>query len=90
MIGGPRKRATTRYRRRRGPMKASTPKRRKSTVGGGPRTFGRFQRAMDEAARREIEAALRETDKNVTAAAKALGLSRPALWARMKALGIRS
>ncbi len=72
-------------------MKPASPRRsRKSTSRGGPRTHGRFQRAMDDAARREIEAALHEMDRNVTAAAKALGLSRPALWARMKALGIRS
>jgi DNA-binding NtrC family response regulator len=55
---------------------------------GGPRTHGRFQRALDEAARREIEAALKETGGNVSEAAKVLGIGRPNLWARMKALSI--
>ena len=56
---------------------------------GGPRTYGRLQKALDEAARREIEAALAETG-GVVAAAKALGISKVALWKRMRALGMRS
>jgi DNA-binding NtrC family response regulator len=55
---------------------------------GGPRTYGRLQRALDDAARREIEAALKETGGNVTHAAKALGISRISLRARMNALRI--
>jgi transcriptional regulator of acetoin/glycerol metabolism len=55
---------------------------------GGPRTYGRLQRALDDCARREIEAALRETGGNVSEAARALGIGRPRLWARMKALGV--
>jgi transcriptional regulator of acetoin/glycerol metabolism len=43
---------------------------------------------LDEAARREITAALRESEGNVTAAAIALGISRRGLWKRMAALGI--
>ncbi len=57
-------------------------------TGGGPRTFGRLQRALDEAASREIAAALKETGGNVSEAARVLGIGRPRLWARMKALGI--
>lgn len=61
---------------------------RKVKSEGGPRTYGRFQRAMDECARREIEAALREADGVVVEAAKLLGMSRISLRARMNALGI--
>jgi DNA-binding NtrC family response regulator len=57
---------------------------------GGPRTYGRLQRALDDAARREIEAALSETSGNVSEAARVLGIGRPRLWERMKALGISS
>lgn len=71
-------------------MRPAVPRghRRKTSPKGGPRTFGRLQRAIDDAAEREIKAALRETGGNVSAAAKALGVSRPALWARMTVLGI--
>jgi DNA-binding NtrC family response regulator len=55
---------------------------------GGPRTYGRLQRALDDAARREIEAALRETGGSPTEAAKILGITRASLWSRMKSLGI--
>src|SRR4051812_32685012 len=41
----------------------------------GPRSAGRLQRALDDAARREIRAALRETDGNVASAARALGVT---------------
>jgi DNA-binding NtrC family response regulator len=71
------------------PSKAhKTVVRRKAGPGGGPRTYGRLQRALDEAARREIQAALKETGDNVSEAARVLGIGRPRLWARMKALGI--
>jgi DNA-binding NtrC family response regulator len=69
-----------------GKSKASRPKKRK----GGPRTGGRLQRALDAAARREIETALQETGGNVSEAAKALGISRVGLHARMKKLGIKA
>jgi len=69
-------------------MKPRTTKRPKPTPQGGPRTFGRLQRALDDAARREIEAALRETAGNVTRAARALGISQPALLRRINALRI--
>ena len=58
------------------------------SVKGGPRTFGRLQQALDKAARREISAALTESQGNVTEAATALGISRRGLWKRMAALGI--
>lgn len=56
----------------------------------GPRSAGRLQRAIDEAVRREIERALRETDGAVVASARVLGISKVALWKRMRALGIRA
>lgn len=59
---------------------------------GGPRSQGRLQRALDEAAaeaaRREISAALAQTDGNVTKAATILGVSRVNLTGRMRALKI--
>lgn len=55
---------------------------------GGPRTFGRLQRALDAAADAEIRKAMVETDGNVTHAAAALGISQPALLRRIAALGI--
>lgn len=54
----------------------------------GPRSAGRLQGAIDAAARREIEAALKETTGNLTHAARALGVSRMGLWKRLTALGI--
>jgi DNA-binding NtrC family response regulator len=74
--------------------KAPTPTRRPKPKPGraGPRSAGRLQRAIDEAtakaAKREIEAALKEADGVVTRAARLLGISRIALRARMNALGI--
>lgn len=56
----------------------------------GPRSAGRLQRAIDETVKREINAALEETAGNVTHAAKALGISRIALRARMNALHVGS
>jgi DNA-binding NtrC family response regulator len=70
-------------------QKAPTPTRRKPKPTTGPRTYGRFQRALDDAARREIEMALREADGVITETARLLGISRIALRARMNALGIR-
>ena len=55
---------------------------------GGPRTYGRLQRALDDAARREISAALTETGGNVSEVARVLGVSRRGLWKRMTTLGI--
>jgi sigma-54 dependent transcriptional regulator, acetoin dehydrogenase operon transcriptional activator AcoR len=67
----------------------SVPARRKPVPGKtGPRSAGRLQHAMDDAARREILAALRETSGNVVHAARALGISQPSLYSRMAALGI--
>jgi DNA-binding NtrC family response regulator len=71
-------------------VRRKTGRRARTKSTGGPRTYGRLQRALDEAARREIKAALKETGGNVSAAAKALGIGRPRLWSRMKALGVRS
>lgn len=53
----------------------------------GPRSAGRLQRALDETATREIKAALREAG-GVVAAARLLGISKVALWKRMRALSI--
>lgn len=61
---------------------------RKRKPRGGPRTYGRLQRALDDAARREIEAALKETGGNVSEAARVLGITRASLWARMRSLNI--
>jgi DNA-binding NtrC family response regulator len=55
---------------------------------GGPRTYGRLQRALDDAARREIEAALKETGGNVSEAARVLGVHRVSLLKRMGTLGV--
>jgi DNA-binding NtrC family response regulator len=55
---------------------------------GGPRTHGRLQRALDNAAEVEIRKVLGETGGNVTHAAAALGISQPALLRRIGALGI--
>jgi len=68
------------------PRKTAT--RKPTRPRGGPRTHGRLQQALDEAARREIQAALKETNGNVTEAATALGISRRGLWKRIAALGI--
>ncbi len=70
--------------------KTSTRKSKAPKPAGGPRTYGRLQRALDDAARREIEAALKETGGNVSEAARALGVNRVSLWKRMRALGIRT
>jgi transcriptional regulator of acetoin/glycerol metabolism len=76
------------YRRRRR-MKAKMPPVRKPKPGkAGPRSAGRLQRAIDETVRREIGRALDDAQGNVSEAARALGVSRPSLWARMRALKI--
>jgi transcriptional regulator with PAS, ATPase and Fis domain len=54
----------------------------------GPRSTGRLQRAIDTAVVKEITAALRETDGNVTQAAKALDVSLRGLWKRLETLNI--
>lgn len=54
----------------------------------GPRSSGRLQAAIEATVRREIEAALRESDGNVTSAAKALGISLRGLWKRLTTLDI--
>jgi transcriptional regulator of acetoin/glycerol metabolism len=71
---------------------AHLPKTRKPAqkAQGGPRTYGRLQRALDDAAGREIRAALKETGEQVVAAATLLGISKVALWKRMRALGIKA
>ena len=70
-------------------MKSAPPPRRPAKKSkGGPRTYGRLQRALDDAARREIEAALKETDGNASEAARVLGISRASLYERMQTLGI--
>jgi DNA-binding NtrC family response regulator len=52
------------------------------------RKAGRLQRAVDEAKRREIEAALRETGGNASEAARLLGISRVHLWMLARDLGV--
>jgi transcriptional regulator with PAS, ATPase and Fis domain len=54
----------------------------------GPRSTGRLQQAIDETVKREIAAALRESDGNVTHAAAALGVSLRGLWKRLATLKI--
>lgn len=66
--------------------KSSATPRRKRAV--GRLKPGRLQRALEQAERTEIAAALKETAGNVTHAAKALGISRRGLWLRMAALSI--
>jgi transcriptional regulator of acetoin/glycerol metabolism len=56
----------------------------------GPRSTGRLQRAIDGAVAREIQAALKETDGGILAAAKLLGISKVSLWKRIKTLGLRA
>lgn len=53
----------------------------------GPRSAGRLQRAIDETVTREIKAALAEAG-GMVAAARLLGISKVALWKRMRSLGI--
>ena len=72
--------------RRTAPPTRKTGKRSQS----GPRTYGRLQRALDDAARKEIRAALREAGGTITEAARLLGVSRIALRARMNALGVET
>lgn len=70
-------------------MKATTTQtRRTRKAPTGPRSAGRLQKAMDDAARREIDAAMRETGGNMSEAARVLGVHRVSLFNRMKSLGI--
>lgn len=72
-------------------MTSKATARRKTKPGtAGPRSAGRLQRALDAAARREIEAALGETSGNITHSAAALGITRAALIARLRSLGIEA
>lgn len=70
----------------------TTPRRRPKPGRAGPRSAGRLQRAIDEATdrvvRRELAAALTETNGNVVHAARLLGISQPSMYARMAAVGI--
>ena len=62
---------------------------RRATPGkAGPRSAGRLQRAIDDAVRREILAALKETAGNVAAAARALGLTEKGLRKRLSSMRI--
>lgn len=71
--------------------KTAAPRKKRIPPGSaGPRSAGRLQRAIDATVRREIAAALAENDGNVTHAAKALGISRISLHARMNALGVEA
>jgi DNA-binding NtrC family response regulator len=54
----------------------------------GPRSTGRLQRAIDEAARREIVAALKETGGNVAAASRALGVTEMGLRKRLRSMTV--
>lgn len=54
----------------------------------GPRSTGRLQRAIDEAARREIVAALKETKGNVAAAGRALGVTEMGIRKRLRSMRI--
>ena len=62
--------------------------RKEKPSAAGPRSAGRLQRAIDAAARREIEAALTETGGNVFQAARALGISQPGIYKRLSGLKI--
>lgn len=77
------------YRREGQPMTTrQTPHRTPKPGAAGPRSAGRLQRAIDEVVRREISAALTETNGNVSEAARVLGVSRRGLWARLNSLAI--
>lgn len=54
----------------------------------GPRSTGRLQVAIDAAVKREVDAALKETEGNVAEAARLLGISRRGMWARLGSLSI--
>ncbi len=69
--------------------KKSKKAKKKPKHGGGPRTKGRLQQAIDKAAEREIRKALREEAGNVSATARVLGVSQTALWARLGYFGIK-
>ena len=54
----------------------------------GPRSTGRLQRALDATAKREIEAALKESGGNVVKAARALGIANLPCTSRLRSLCI--
>ena len=54
-----------------------------------PPAPGRLREAMEQTEKAAVESALRETDGEVTAAALALGISRRALYERMRKYGLR-
>jgi len=70
------------------PERKVTARRNRTSASGGPRTFGRLQAAIDDVERREIAAALQETDGNVAAAARALGVTDMAMRKRLRSFRI--
>jgi transcriptional regulator of acetoin/glycerol metabolism len=64
------------------------PRRRPKPGTAGPRSAGRLQQAIDATVKRELEAALKESNGNVSEAARLLGISRRGMWARIASLGI--
>jgi transcriptional regulator of acetoin/glycerol metabolism len=50
--------------------------------------FSTLSETRDFAERRQIERALKQTDRQILEAAKLLGISRTTLWDKMKRLGI--
>lgn len=66
------------------------PPKKRATNTAGPRSSdeGRLQQAIDATVRRMIIRALRVSRGSVVEAARWLGISRVALWARLSKLGI--
>jgi DNA-binding NtrC family response regulator len=53
------------------------------------KAFATLSEARDQAERRQIERALRETHGHMIEAARLLGVSRTTLWEKMRRLGIQ-
>ena len=70
------------------PERKTTARRARTSASGGPRTFGRLKAALDDVVRREIAAALNETDGNVAADARDLGVTDMAMRKRLRSFGI--